>query len=272
MLKRIFYLYLSISLLLLLPSIYAVIYCFVSEKMIELVSPLEQELTRAINSFENKKISCQIGENTKYDDNQLTTGQIVEDDNKIRYKSLKCYSQGLSESEAEYLHHYFNFVLRLNSVYTFNIKKLRDSIINFEYYINETRRRSEELFCYLNDRKLGHLQLTDKEIAGILSSKGGDQSYFTKLLSERLKTEYGESLEAREAKAQENLKNHIAKLKEFLNTIRAARLAHEPYRPSIRFIGWFWLIFEIIGMILLLGKAGIELRAWDKRRKGKQRH
>jgi len=270
MLKRIIYLHMSISLLLLLPSIYGVLYCFVSERMVELVPPIEKEIINAINKYENEKLVCQIEGSSENEDNLLTAGKIVETDKKIKYKFLNCYSQGFNDSTAEYVHRYFNFVLRINSAYTFNIIKLRDLIINFEYYINATRRNSEELFCYLDARDLERLQLTDQEISGILSFKGEADSYYTKLLSERLKSEYGESLESRKAKAQENLNNHIAKLKEFLSTIKAARLAHEPHRPTIRFIGWFWLIFEIIGMILLLGKASLELKAWSQRKK--ERH
>jgi hypothetical protein len=268
MLKRTIYLQMSISLLLLLPSIYGVLYCFVSERMVELVPPLEKEIIDAINKYENEKLVCQIEGYSENEDNLLTAGKIVETDKEIAYRASDCFSHGFNDSIGDFTY----FVLRINSDYTSNIEKLRDSLLKLKHHIFEIRRNSEELFCYLDARDLERLQLTDQEISGILSSEGEADSYYTKLLSERLKAEYGESLESRKAKAQENLHNHIAKLKEFLSTIKAARLAHEPYRPTIRFIGWFWLIFEIIGMILLFGKALLELKAWSQRKKERHEH
>ena len=265
MLKRIIYLHISISLLLLIPSIYGVLYCFTSEKMVSLAPPIENEIIKSINMIENKKVTCDFYKLSKKSEGRLTPKRIREIDYKIIDKCSEVSSAGFNDKVAAYTH----FVLKFNSIYTNHIKKLEKSTYALLLFLDDTLGHEKELFCYLDDQELVHLQLTEKEIAGVLSSKEEDGAYYTKLLSERLKAEYGESLKAREAKAQENLKNHIAKLKEFLNTIRAARLAHEPYRPTIRFIGWFWLIFEIIGMILLLGKAGIELKAWSQRRKEK---
>jgi hypothetical protein len=137
------------------------------------------------------------------------------------------------------------------------MRNLKDSTYELFLYLHDTLGKEEELFCYSDD---------EEEMGIELPPPGGDESEYTPLLRQRLLEEYGQregSLSGK-ARVQENLNNHIAKLEEFLHAIRAARLAHEPHRPMIRFIAWFLAAFEGIGMVLLLGVAYVEVKSWEK--------
>lgn len=263
MTKKTIYVCISLSLFLFLPSIYGVIYCFLSEKIVNLANPLEANISNAIDICKNKELICNHGDGLSDFKNKLTVDEINELSDIIRYSASSCYSRGLSQSLDELLRDYFNFVSKIDCRYTSNINILRSEILKLKHHLFEVRRKSEEFFCYSDD---------EEELGIELPPPGGDESVYTPLLRQRLLAKYGqrESLDTRKARAQENLNSHIAKLEEYLHTIRAARLAHEPHRPMIRFIGWSWLIFESVGMVLLLCAAYVEFKSWRKRKSGRE--
>ena len=267
MLKRAVYIIIAISILLLIPSTYGVVYCFVSEKMIGLVEPIEEEIAKSIAILENKKLICQIDLNYKNKEGMLTPEEIIELDNgildKCRDYSSKCFNAKTSG--------YIHGTLKISNGYTENIEVLRYSILSLRQHIREIRNNSRDLFCYIHHSYFEIINFDDEEIKRIVLANGDDSSCYTKLLHVRMKEVYGIDLDQEKARAQENLDNHIARLKEYLNTIRAARLAHEPHRPMIRFIGWSWLIFESIGMVLLLCVVSLEVNAWKKKKDERER-
>jgi hypothetical protein len=263
-LQRSTYIIISISLFLLLPSIYGITYCILSERIIVLASPLEADIANAIFACRNKKLICRRADGLSDMENIITADEINKLSETIIYSASSCYSRGLSQSADEFFRRYFNFFMKINCSYTSNINILRNEILKLKHHLFEIRRKSEGLFCHSDDE--------EDEVGIELLPPGGGESEYTPLLRQRLLEKYGqrESLESGESRAQENLKNHIAKLKEYLHTIRAARLAHEPYRPMIRFIGWSWLIFESVGMVLLLCAAYVEFKSWRKKKAGRE--
>lgn len=256
--KRIVYIYISFSLFLLLPSLYGIVYCFVSERKIEIVPLLEKQIDLTIDKFKTGEMIFQYDKFLREDMNDFTENPIWKHHNEIIYKCSDFSRAGFDDDEL--VHGYASFVIRkIDSEFTLSLRELGVLTYDLLLFLHETLGKEKELFSYSDDE--------EDEIGIELPLPGGDESEYTPLLRQRLLEEYGqrESLESRKTRAQENLNNHIAKLEEYLNAIKAARLAHEPHRPMIRFIGWFWLIFEIVGMVLLLCVAHVEVNVWKKR-------
>ncbi|MCP4747997.1 MAG: hypothetical protein GY874_17945 [Desulfobacteraceae bacterium] len=246
--KQILNLIIGFSLLLLYPSLYGIRYCNVSEKLIDETVDIEELIGINIPNLSKNKLKCESFANK----NNFTPEDLI----KINKKML-IYSDSFSMAGfTSDLAHYIYPVLKLNLPITNDIKKLRALNLEMKDYFWNINHYKNKLFCYLDDEIVEELIYPDNP----------NEIIFTEQLYERYKKkhqyEYDVSIDEIKAKAQVNLKEYIKKLEGFHDRMKASRLAHEPYRPLIRFIGKSWLIFEIIGMILLFGMAFLQLRTW----------
>lgn len=254
MLKRAICIYISFSLLCLFPSLYGIVYCFVSEKMIKIVPIIENKIVATKDKFRTGEMISQYNKFLEGDTRDLTKNPIWKHHKEIIYKCSDFSRAGFNDDR--FVHGYVSFVIMaIDSKSTLSLIKLKILTYDLLLYLDDTLGKENELFGYNENKDKIRIELPPPR---------GDLAGYTALLRLSLleKARSGGDLETREASVQENLQKHIAKLEESLHAIRAARLAHEPHRPMIRFIGWSLLIFESIGMALLLGVVYIEIKAW----------
>lgn len=260
--KRLLYLFISIALFLLYPSLYGVRYCFISEKLIKRTHKIEIEVRAAIDKYEKSKMACEPIKNTRVASGLLVPEMVVSTDDRILSACSEFLLQGFSFEVGDYTY----LVLKLKSGFTQYIEALRSNIFQLQEYLNLLHIDRRDNYCYLDEKVLERLNLTNKEISEVLDAHVDKVEYYPDAVKEKFKRRFEISLEFLEEKSQANLKDHIAKLKAYLQAIRTARLRHKPYRSTVRFIGWSWLIFEIVGMVLLLGATYVEIKARKKKK------